>query len=195
MDYLNKPGFELHAFASMSGFGSPLMPYTSTSGVVMSLFGKSGNAKTGAMYAGLSIFGHPKDLSIVEATDNGYTGRYLGLHNLMFGLDEVGDKDAKEIGKLVHNVSHGKAKIRMQASINAEREYEMSASLIALLTSNHGLYDILQSVKMDPNGEAARLIEFEVFKPQLLYDNPNLGEYIFDAFKYNYGHAGPMFIT
>jgi len=38
-----------------------LMPYTSTSGVTVSLTGRSGNAKTGAMYAGLSIFGHPKD--------------------------------------------------------------------------------------------------------------------------------------
>ena len=194
MDYLNKPGFELHAFASMSGFGSPLMPYTSTSGVVMSLTGLSGNAKTGAMYAGLSVFGHPKDLSVVEATDNGLTGRYLGLHNMMFGLDEVGDMKAEEIGKLVHNVSHGKAKIRMQASVNAEREYEMAASLIAVLTSNHGLYGILEGLKLNPTGEAARLVEFQVHRPQLLNEQTGLGEYIFDAFKYNYGHAGPMFI-
>jgi len=68
MDYLNNPGFELHAFASMSGFGSPLMCYTNTSGVVMSLTGESGNAKTGAMYAGLSVFGHPKNLSVVDGS-------------------------------------------------------------------------------------------------------------------------------
>ena len=194
MDYLNKPGFEIHAFASMSGFGSPLMCYTNTSGVVMSLTGESGNAKTGAMYAGLSVFGHPKNLSVVDGTDNGLTGRYLGLHSLMFGLDEVGDKEAKELGRFVHNVSHGKAKIRMQASVNAEREYEMSASLIAVLTSNHGLYGILEAAKMDPNGEAARLIEFMVKRPEMLSKDSRLGKYIFDAFRHNYGHAGPMFI-
>jgi len=194
MDYLNKPGFELHAFASMSGFGSPLMCYTNTSGVVMSLTGESGNAKTGAMYAGLSVFGHPKNLSVVDGTDNGLTGRYLGLHSMMFGLDEVGDKEAKELGRFVHNVSHGKAKVRMQASVNAEREYEMSASLIAVLTSNHGLYGILEAAKMDPNGEAARLIEFMVKRPDMLNKDSRLGKYIFDAFRHNYGHAGPMFI-
>jgi hypothetical protein len=194
MDYLNKPGFEVHAFASMSGFGSTLMNYTNTSGVVMSLTGDSGSAKTGAMYAGLSVFGHPKNLSVVDGTDNGLTGRYLGLHSLMLGLDEVGDKEAKELGRLVHNVSHGKAKIRMQASVNAEREYEMSASLIAVLTSNHGLYGILEAAKMDPNGEAARLIEFMVKRPSMLENNSRLGKYIFDAFRHNYGHAGPMFI-
>ena len=194
IDYLNLPQFELHAFAAMSGFGSPLMCYTSTSGVVMSLTGKSGNAKTGAMYAGLSVFGHPKDLSVVKATDNGLTGRYLGLHSLMFGLDEVGDMKAEEIGGLIHNVSHGKAKIRMQGSVNAEREYEMSASLTAVLTSNHGLYGKLEALKMNPDGEAARLIEFEVYRPKILDNNAKLGEHIFDAFKYNYGHAGPLFI-
>ena len=194
MDFLNNPGFELHSFASMSGFGSPLMPYTSTSGVVISLTGKSGNAKTGAMYAGLSIFGNPKDLSVVKATDNGLTGRYLGLHSLMFGLDEVGDKKADELGNLIHNVSHGKAKIRMQGSVNAERDYEMSASLIALLTSNHGLYSILEAKKLSLDGEAARLIEFAVKKPPMMDKDGTLGTKIFDPFRYNYGHAGPMFI-
>ena len=194
MDFLNNPGFELHSFASMSGFGSPLMPYTSTSGVVISLTGKSGNAKTGAMYAGLSIFGNPKDLSVVKATDNGLTGRYLGLHSLMFGLDEVGDKKADELGNLIHNVSHGKAKIRMQGSVNAERDYEMSASLIALLTSNHGLYSILEAKKLSLDGEAARLIEFAVKKPPMMEKDGTLGTKIFDPFRYNYGHAGPMFI-
>jgi hypothetical protein len=194
IDYLNKPEFELHAFASMSGFGSPLMPYTSTSGVTMCLVGRSGNAKTGAMYAGLSVFGHPKDLSIVKATDNGLTGRYLGLHSMMFGLDEVGDKKAEDLGNLIHNVSHGKAKVRMQGSVNAEREYEMSASLIALLTANHSIYGKLEGIKFNPDGESARLIELLIHKPKLLEDEGRLGEYIFDAFKYNYGHAGPMYM-
>jgi hypothetical protein len=194
IDFLNNPEFELHAFAAMSGFGSPLMPYTSTSGVVMSLTGKSGNGKTGAMYGGLSVFGHPKDLSVVKATDNGLTGRYLGLHNLMFGLDEVGDKKAEELGNLIHGISHGKAKIRMQSSVNAEREYEMSASLIAVLTSNHGLYGILESKKMSLDGEAARLIELAMRKPHLLEQDGTLGPKIFDAFRFNYGHAGPIFM-
>lgn len=194
MDYLNKPEFELHAFASMSGFGSPLMCYTSTSGVAVSLFGKSGNAKTGAMYAGLSVFGNPKNLSVVASTDNGLMGRYLGLHSLMFGLDEIGDKKPEELGKLIHSISHGKAKIRMQGSVNAEREYEMSASMIGMFTTNHTIYGKLEGIKANPDGEAARLIELHVHKPTLLEKEGRLGSYIFDAFNFNYGHAGPMFI-
>jgi hypothetical protein len=194
IDYLNEPGFELHAFTSLCGLGSPLMCYTSTSGVAISLLGKSGSAKTGAMYAGMSMFGHPKDLSVFEATDNGMTGRYLGLHNLMLGLDEIGDKDPKVLGPLIHKISHGKAKIRMQGSVNAEREHEMSASLIGVLTTNQSVYNKLESIKANPDGEAARLIELLVRKPALIDGDSRLGRHIFDAFNFNYGHAGPMFI-
>ena len=49
--------------------------------------------------------------------------------------------EGKSLSNLVHKISSGKAKIRMQASQNAEREHEMSASLIAVFTSNHSLYN------------------------------------------------------
>jgi hypothetical protein len=193
--YLNEPSMELHAFAMLCGFASPLMCYTSTSGVSICLLGLSGNAKTGAMYAGLSAFGNPKDLSVFETTDNGMVGRYLGLHNIMLGIDEISNKDPKILSQLIHKVSHGKAKIRMQGSVNAEREYEMSASLIAMMTSNQSSYGKLESIKANPDGEVARLIEILISKPQLLIDGGGqLGRHIFDAFRYNYGHAGPMFI-
>jgi hypothetical protein len=193
---LNLPGLELHAFVMLSGFGSPLMCYTSTSGVAMSLLGRSGSAKTGALYSALSIFGNPKDLSVVEATDNGLTGRYLALHNIMFGIDEIGNKDGKALSQLIHKVSHGKAKIRMQASTNAEREYEQSASLIATFTTNESIYNKLEGIKSSPDGEVARLIEFFIKQPEILQgaEGGVVGRQIFDAFRFNYGHAGPRFI-
>jgi hypothetical protein len=195
-DYLNKPGFELHAFAMLCGMASPYMTYTSTSGVTVCLLGKSGTAKTGAMYAGLSVWGNPKDLSVLEATDNGMVGRFLGLHNIPLGVDEISNKDPKILAQLVHKISHGKAKIRMQGSINAEREYEMSASLIGLMTTNQSAYGKLEILKANPDGEAARLIEMLIKRPAMLNDDggTNLGRHIFDAFRLNYGHAGPRLI-
>jgi hypothetical protein len=170
------------------------MTYTSTAGVTVCLLGKSGSAKTGAMYAGLSVWGHPKELSVFEATDNGMTGRYLGLHNIPLGIDEISNKDAKVLSQLVHKISHGKAKIRMQGSVNAEREHEMSASLVGILTTNQSAYSKFEGIKANPDGEAARLIEFLIHKPALLEDNGALGKHIFDAFRFNYGHVGPMLI-
>ena len=191
---LTKPSLELHAFTLLTGFGSVLMNKTSTSGVTISLTGESGAAKTGALYSCLSVWGNPKDLSVLEATANGMTGRYLGLHNIPFGLDEVGNIVPKDLSQLVHKISQGKSKIRMQASVNAERDHEMSASLIAVFTSNQSMYDKLSILKKDPNGEVARLIEFAVRKPQAFVDEPTLGKEIFDKFRFNYGWAGREFI-
>jgi hypothetical protein len=191
---LNMPSLELHAFTMLAGMGSALMDYTSTSGVTLCLTGESGAAKTGALYSALSVWGNPKDLSVLEATENGMTGRYLGLHNIPFGLDEVGNILPKSLSQLIHKISQGKSKIRMQASVNAERDHEMSASLIAIFTSNQSLYDKLTTLKKDPNGEVARLIEMMVRKPAVFKDEATLGREIFDQFRFNYGWAGPLFI-
>ena len=193
-DKLDRPEFNMHSFAMLCGLGSPLMCYTSTSGVSVSYTGTSGGAKTGALYAALSLFGDPKELSVFDATENGMIGRYLGLHNLMLGCDEVTNKDYKILSQLIHRVSHGKAKIRMQASVNAEREYEMYASMIGFFTGNEPIYDKLQAEKANPGGEIARLVEFMIPKSPLLEQDSKIGRDIFDTFRTNYGFAGPAFI-
>ena len=194
---LNTPGFEIHAMSCLAGFGTTLMEYMSTAGVVVSLLGRSGCAKTGAMYAGISAFGDPEQLSVFDSTDNGLTGRMLNLKNLMFGIDEIGNKDPKPLSELIHKVSSGKAKIKMQASVNAERVTEMSANLIAFLTTNESVYDKLEIYKGSPDGEMARVIEFLMIQPEELKgpDGARFGTHIFDAFRYNYGHAGPKFMV
>ena len=196
VDFLNTPGFELQAMGMLCGFASPLMSYTSTPGISICLLGKSGAAKTGSLYAGLSVWGQPKDLSVVEATDNGFVGRYLNLHNILMGLDEVSNKDPKLISQLIHKVSNGKTKIRMQSNVNAEREYEMGASLICLMTSNQSMISKLETFKANPDGEAARLVEFLVHEHPMLSgeEGSALGIKVFNAFNFNYGHAGPMFV-
>ncbi len=191
---LNEPGLEVHAFVMLAGFGSSLMPYTSTSGASISLTGDTGAGKTGALYSALSIWGHPKNLSVLETTNNALTGRFLALHNIPFGLDEVGNMDGTVLSQTIHKISQGKAKLRMQASINAEREHEDNASLIGMFTTNHSLIDKLTITKKDPNGEIARLIEFYLHKPQMLKDNPNAGRDMFNPLLSHHGWAGPEFI-
>jgi len=192
---LNEEGFEMHAFAMLCGFGSPLMRLTSTSGVCVSYFSsESGNAKTGALYAGLSVFGDPKETSIVDgnSTDNAFIGRLLNLKNVMLGIDEASNARPEDISRLAHRISQGKAKMRMQSSVNAERDLEMTASLIAMFTTNQALYDKLVQLKASPDGEVARIIEFDIKRPDKL--TQQLGVEIFDTFRHNYGHAGPEFI-
>tara|TARA_R100000541_G_scaffold41631_1_gene49078 strand:+ start:3314 stop:6154 length:2841 start_codon:yes stop_codon:yes gene_type:complete len=191
---LNQNGLEMHMFTTLCGFGSILMDYSSTTGVAISLTGESGAAKTGALYAALSIWGKPKDLAVMNTTSNALQGRFLTLHNIPFGFDEVGNKNPYLISDFILSVSQGKAKLKMQGSTNSEREYEAPASLIAIMTSNHSLYDKLKTIRSNPNGEAARLIEFPVRKPKSFIDNARLGKEIFDEFNSHYGWAGPLFV-
>ena len=195
---LNLPGLELHAFFMLAGFASPLMAYSSTPGGTICLTGKSGAAKTGALFSGLSVWGDPEALYIhtgkQNTTFNGLKSRLNALHNLPLGLDEITNMTADDISNTVHALSSGKAKIRSEGSFNAERAYEASANMIALMTSNSSIYDKLSAAKADPNGEVARVIEFSITQPEALKADFTLGKQIFETMKHNYGHAGSMFI-
>jgi hypothetical protein len=191
----NRPGFEMQAFGMMTGFGSPLISLTTVAGAsICFLSANSGTGKTGSLYAAISIWGQPKDLSLVDqqSTQNGFIGRYLNLKNLPFGIDEASNAKPEDLAKLIHAVSHGKAKVRMQSSVNAEREHEASASMITFFTSNQSIYNKLETLKGSPDGEMARLIEFTVKQPE--WFNDDVGIEYFDKFKYNYGFAGLEFI-
>ena len=186
---LNLPSLELHAFGFLCGFGSPLMRYTSTNGATVSFTGKSGSAKTGALFAALSIAGAPKETSVFEATNNALINRTLGMHSLVFGLDEVTNRSTKELSQFVHQVSSGRAKIRLQSSVNAERSLELTSAMLAILTTNEPIYDKLLIDKASPDGEVARLIEFHILKPKILVERPELGAEIFETLNYHHGHA------
>ena len=195
MTIFNRPGFEIQAFGMLTGFGSPLMSLTTVAGAsICFLSANSGTGKTGSLYAAISIWGNPKDLSLVDqgATQNGFIGRYLNLKNLPLGIDEASNAKPEDLAKLIHAVSHGKAKVRMQSSTNAEREHEASASMITFFTSNQSIYNKLESLKASPDGEMARLIEFRVKQPD--WFNDDIGIEHFNKFRFHFGHAGIEFI-
>jgi len=193
---LKRPGLELHALMCLSGFGSPLMEFINQGGFTIGLYGGSGNGKTGAMYAAISTFGNPKALSLFDTTDNAMTQRFVTLRSLVFGMDEVTNKDPAVVSQLIHKISQGTARIRMQASSNAEREHSLGASLIGILTTNDSLEGKLEKHRSTPHGERARYAELYIEQPDILKgpEGDALGRKIFDPFRFNYGHAGPMFI-
>lgn len=193
---LNAPSMELHAFGMLTGFGAPLMSLTSTPGAAICYTGGTGCGKTGALYAAISIFGAPRELGLIDggATENGFVGRYLNLKNILLGLDEVSNAKADHLSKIIHQNSQGKPKVRMKASVNAEREVEQNASTILFMTSNKDINDILQQAKASPDGEMARVIQFMIEKPHLLREVPEYGRLIFETLHKNHGHAGVEFI-
>lgn len=192
INQLNHPDLEMQAFGLLTSFGSPLMRYTSTNGMTFCFTGPSGVAKSGSLYAALSVWGSPKPLSVYDSTDNAFNLRAMSLKNILMGMDEVQEKPPEQISKLIHLVSQGKGKMRMQSSINAEREQQEIASMLCLMSSNVSLYDLIFVKKANASGEIMRLLEYVLMQPPVL--TMELGKRIFDPLHTNHGHAGPDFI-
>jgi hypothetical protein len=190
--HLDRPEMEMQAFPVFISLGSPLMRFMSTNGMTFCYTGLSGAAKSGALFAGLSIWGAPKAQSIYDSTDNAFNSRAMSLKNILMGMDEVHDKPPEAIAKLIHLISQGKGKMRMQSSVNSEREQQEVASLLCMMTSNISLYDLIFSKKANASGEIMRLLEYVVVQPS--YMTMDLGKEIFEPLHHNYGHAGQMYI-
>jgi hypothetical protein len=189
---LNLPELEMQAFGLFVSFGSPLMRFTSTNGMTFCFTGLSGAAKSGSLLAALSVWGAPKPLSVYESTDNAFNLRAMSLKNIMMGMDEVHDKPPEQISKLIHLISQGKGKMRMQSSVNSEREQQEIASMLCLMSSNISLYDLLLNKKANASGEIMRLLEYVLTPPS--YMTLDVGRSIFDPLHSNYGHAGVEFM-
>ena len=80
----NLPGFEIHAFAALSGFGSVLMPFTGLNGIAINMFGKAGSGKTSAVRAALSIWGSDR-MMLADTTLIAARQRAAVLKNIPLG--------------------------------------------------------------------------------------------------------------
>jgi hypothetical protein len=193
----NDPGYELHAFAILCGFASPLMEVTNVNGVTLSLYSEGpGTGKTGALYGALSIWGKPDTLSVYDATGNGLIQRMITSKNLPYGLDEQGDLDPKLVSHLIYNISSGAPKIRLMSSTNQEREASFYSKLIAIITTNKPMKSLLQEYRANVSAQGVRILEPEVRIPSVKgYElTAERGKLMIDPLKYNYGHAGPIYV-
>jgi uncharacterized protein (DUF927 family) len=173
------------------------MELSNVNGVTLSLYSEGpGTGKTGALYGALSIWGNPEQLSVYEGTSNGLVQRMITSKNIVYGLDEQGNLKPEVVSPLLYNISSGKSKIRLMASNNQEREASYNSRLIAVMTTNKPMRGILAEHKANNAAENVRLLEPEVLKPEVAgYElTAARGVEMFEPLKYNYGHAGPLYM-
>jgi hypothetical protein len=164
--------------------------------VILSLYGKSGFGKTGALMGALSIWGHPENLAVFDATQNALITRMIASKNLPFCLDEQSNTEGKTLSHVAYNVSSGQPKLRMQASTNQEREATFITKLIAIITTNTRLRDAMSQYKGDTNPEEMRILEPIIQRPNVEgYElTSERGILMFEALKSHFGHAGPLYV-
>lgn len=191
----NKPGLEPHAFAALTGFGSPLLKFTGMKGAIINLIHKdSGTGKSTTLYVCNSIIGHPSELaSIWKDTPNSKMFRLGVMNNLANTIDEITNIPALEFSDLIYGISQGRGKDRMKSQSNEMRINNTKWQGITLTSSNASFYEKLGAAKNSPDGENMRLLEYKI-EPNSVISVAE-GKEMFDHQLFNnFGHAGETFL-
>jgi uncharacterized protein (DUF927 family) len=197
INFYNKPGFELHQYATCTGFGSVLMQFIDDIACsALHLYSKeSGLGKTTAMKASASIWGDPAELVINEQdTHNTKMNRSEVLHNLPLLIDELTNAKSEALSTLALQFTTGKQRGRLISGGNAERLRGESWSLLALTTGNTSIIERIRMKKENPNAEAQRILEVRVEKMFTGSSSKEETDNFSRALGKCYGHAGPVFV-
>ena len=193
-NWYSLPNMEPHAFTLACGFGSALIKMTTSKAAVVSLYSRaSGSGKTTAVRMALSVWGDPNALLLIAAdTSNSRINRLGIMGSLPTGTDEITNLSGEQISDFLYQASMGRGKHRMSGKTNEERVNHAEWANISITTSNASLVDKLRSIKDDPQGELARVLEIRV-KPPEGYDKADVDAKL-DLINTNYGVAGDKFI-
>lgn len=191
----NLPGLEPHAFAALTGFGSPLLKFTGLEGAIINVIHpESGSGKSTTLYMCNSVMGHPKRLgSIWKDTVNAKIQLLGIMNNLANTIDEITNTTPAEFSELAYSITQGRGKNRVKNHANEMRVNNTSWQGISLASANASFYEKLGSLKTTPDGEMMRLLEYQI-GPNTLID-PTRGKQLFDhQLMDNYGHAGEVYV-
>lgn len=187
------PGFEPHAFATLSAFGAPLMKFLNIHGCTINLINnKSGTGKSTILHMMNSVIGHPEELCLHwKDTYNSIIHTFGVMNNFAVGIDEITKMDADIMSDLLYSVTQGRGKNRMKQSANEVRHNHTKWALPVITTSNSSIKDKIASLKATFEGESMRLMEFRI---DLTGNIPKeKAAEIFGALFDNYGHAGDIY--
>lgn len=189
-----QPGLEPHAFAALTGFGSPLLKFTGHSGAIINVIHKSsGTGKSTSLYMCNSIFGHPDKMGAIWKDTAAAKFIMMGVYNnLAFTMDEITNTSPAEFSNLAYAMSQGRGANRAKASANELRTNSTTWAAISLCSANASFYEKLGFNKNSPDGEMMRLLEYQI-EPTTIID-PATAKKMFDhQLKENYGHAGIIY--
>ena len=194
--FLNVEGQEPYQYVMGASFGSALMQFMPVACSVLHLqSGDTGYGKTTAQFAGLSVWGDPKELILEkEDTYNTKMNRAEVYHNIPLFIDEVTNMTPKELSDMAYQYYSGRQKRRLNASANVERYNGSSWSFMTISSANASMIEKIGLYKKAPKAEAARILEFRVdkfFKTTLSKEDTDAWS---KAIQNNYGHAAIPFV-
>lgn len=191
-----RPGLELHAFAALTAFGSPLLKFLGQNGAIINVIHQSsGTGKTTILHMCNSVYGHPSRLcGTNNDTLNAKIMRLGIMNNLPFTIDEITNMTPKDFSELAYSMSQGRGKDRVKSSANELRVNRTSWQCISLCSSNASFHDKMNLLKANPDGELMRLLEYRIGHTNAI--PTDVAKQMFDhQLQENFGLAGDIYIS
>lgn len=175
--------------ASFAGILRGLYPDEpfSKQGVVLNIFGESGNGKTTLVKAAHSIFSSPDTFQNYNGTANALIQTLAERGEMVSAVDDVCQGGKKNILDLIFNAASGVEKNRCQ---NVGKTRQQRGFCGTILTSN--VTPILR-LTGDNVGQLRRIIEVGITEADKITDSGAEADEMTAAFDANYGHAAEQF--
>lgn len=175
--------------ASFAGILRGLYPDEpfSKQGVVLNIFGESGNGKTTLVKAAHSIFSSPDTFQNYNGTANALIQTLAERGEMVSAVDDVCQGGKKNILDLIFNAASGVEKNRCQ---NGGKTRQQKAFCGTIITTN--VTPILR-LTGENVGQLRRVLEVGITDTDKITDSGAEADAMTAAFDANYGHAAEQF--
>lgn len=194
----NLPGAEPLQYAIASSFGSPLTDLFGDDyhGAAVCLSGqKSGQGKTTACWAGLSVWGVPSQMMFSQregATFNARIARHGKYKNLPVMHDELSQFTPDEAMQLLYAMANGRGRARLDQSGQVERE-PMRWRMSGYLTTNRPVNELVSSARGGLMATVVRNYEINLDEYAIERVDLEVMRKARDAIEKNAGAAGAVY--
>ena len=175
--------------ASFAGILRGLYPDEAFSkhGLIINIFGDSGNGKTTLVRAAHSIFSSPDTFQSYNGTSNALIQTMAERGEMVSAVDDICQGDSKNILDLIFNISSGNGKNRCKSSGSTRQPQQFYGTI---LTSN--ITPILRMTGENV-GQLRRVIEVGITDTDKIAESGAEADAMTAAFDTNYGHAAEQF--
>lgn len=175
--------------ASFAGILRGLYPDEAFSkqGIVLNIFGESGNGKTTLVRAAHSIFSSPDTFQNYNGTANALIQTVAERGEMVSAIDDICQGGKKNVLDLIFNAASGIEKNRCQ---NGGKTRQQKAFCGTIITTN--VTPILR-LTGENVGQLRRVIEVGITDTDKITDSGAEADEMIAAFDANYGHAAEQF--
>ncbi len=199
--FFDKSGFEPHQYMFALSFAAPLMVFApKIAGSIYHLKSlESGFGKSTGQFAGASVWGDPT--LVVQKGDDTFASVWKVTEtykNIVVYLDELSNKDGKELSNFAYAVSGGMQRNRLRGN-SGETVERYRGKPWRTLVPTSGNISILETISAEfrthPKGEAQRVLEAETMvKLKEDAETTKEGIELNHLLENNYGWAGEIYI-